>query len=99
MAGNLASDENQLTEHPGLGATPPEGRAMTEPSTPRPVPGPPRPGPRPDQAPPPTGAGAGTASSADPFADLAERPIAEHVAVFETEHARLERELGTIDQL
>ncbi|HET6394389.1 MAG TPA: hypothetical protein VFG13_16315 [Blastococcus sp.] len=35
----------------------------------------------------------------DPFADLAGRPIAEHVAVFETEHARLERELGTIDQL
>jgi hypothetical protein len=35
----------------------------------------------------------------DPFADLPERPVAEHVAVFETEHARLERELGTIDQL
>jgi len=35
----------------------------------------------------------------DPFADLEARPVAEHVAVFETEHARLERELGTIDRL
>jgi hypothetical protein len=33
------------------------------------------------------------------FADLDERPVAEHVEVFETEHARLQRELGTIDQL
>jgi hypothetical protein len=40
-----------------------------------------------------------TAEVQDPFADLPERPVAEHVAVFETEHARLERELGTIDQL
>ena len=71
---------------------------MTEPSPPRPVPGPPRPGPGPDEsaaaepAPP-------SAPAENPFADLAERPVAEHVAVFETEHARLERELGTIDQL
>jgi hypothetical protein len=36
---------------------------------------------------------------AEPFAHLAERPVADHVAVFETEHARLQRELGTIDQL
>jgi len=35
----------------------------------------------------------------DRFADLEARPVAEHVAVFETEHARLERELGTIDRL
>ena len=42
--------------------------------------------------------GADTAG-ADPFADLEARPVAEHVAVFEAEHARLERELGTIDQL
>jgi hypothetical protein len=35
----------------------------------------------------------------DPFADLDERPVSEHVAVYEAEHARLERELGTIDQL
>jgi len=34
-----------------------------------------------------------------PFADLPLRPVAEHVAVFEAEHARLQRELGTIDQL
>jgi hypothetical protein len=33
------------------------------------------------------------------FGDLADRPVAEHVAVFEAEHARLQRELGTIDQL
>jgi hypothetical protein len=26
-------------------------------------------------------------------------PVTEHVAVFEAEHARLQRELGTIDQL
>jgi hypothetical protein len=36
---------------------------------------------------------------AAPFADLDQRPVAEHVAVFEAEHARLQRELGTIDQL
>ena len=28
-----------------------------------------------------------------------ERPVAEHVEVFEAEHDRLQRELGTIDQL
>ena len=33
------------------------------------------------------------------FAELDERPVAEHVAVFEAEHGRLQRELGTIDQL
>jgi hypothetical protein len=37
--------------------------------------------------------------AADRFADLEERPVAEHVAVFEAEHGRLQRELGTIDQL
>jgi hypothetical protein len=75
---------------------------MSEPSPARPVPGPPRPGPRPGEsavvqespAPP-----AAEGTPEDPFADLAGRPIAEHVAVYETEHARLERELGTIDQL
>jgi hypothetical protein len=30
---------------------------------------------------------------------LDEQPVAEHVAVFEAEHSRLQRELGTIDQL
>ena len=73
---------------------------MTEPSPSRPVPGPPRPGPRlGDVAAAPDAAAERRATATHPFADLAERPIAEHVAVFETEHARLERELGTIDQL
>ncbi len=76
---------------------------MTEPGPSRPVPGPPRPGPPPagprgvDPATLPVTEGTGQPE--DPFAGLAERPTAEHVAVFETEHARLERELGTIDQL
>jgi hypothetical protein len=34
-----------------------------------------------------------------PFADLDERPVAEHVAVFEDEHTRLRQELSSIDQL
>ena len=58
---------------------------MTEPSPARPVPGPPRPGNGPDEE--------------GRFADLDQRPVAEHVAVFEAEHDRLQRELGTIDQL
>lgn len=62
---------------------------MTEPSPQRPVPGPPRPAP-----PVPEGA-----TTEDRFADLEQRPVAEHVAVFEAEHGRLQRELGTIDQL
>jgi hypothetical protein len=69
---------------------------MIEPSPSRPVPGPPRPGPRPGDA---AAAPAPAIGAEGPFGDLADRPIAEHVAVFETEHARLERELGTIDQL
>jgi hypothetical protein len=44
-------------------------------------------------------AGTSATDQAAPFADLAHRPVAEHVAVFEAEHARLQRELGTIDQL
>ena len=60
---------------------------MTEPSQQRPVPGPPRPDPAPA---PETDA---------PFAELEGRPVAEHVEVYEAEHARLQRELGTIDQL
>ena len=80
---------------------------MTEPN--RPVPGPPRPGPWGGAAPVPAAAmpdetqpdGAQPADTDDgtPFADLDRRPVAEHVAVFEAEHARLQRELGTIDQL
>ena len=72
---------------------------MTEPSRPRPVPGPPRPAPVPDAA---VGApdGAGRPDDgAEPFADLVHRPVAEHVAVFEAEHARLQRELSAIDQV
>jgi hypothetical protein len=71
---------------------------MTEPSPARPVPGPPRPG---DAAAPPdvTDGDQDAGRAGDPFADLAERPVGEHVVVFETEHARLQRELGTIDQL
>ena len=57
---------------------------MTEPSPARPIPGPPSPGPQ---------------AEAAPFDELAELPVAEHVAVFEAEHARLQRELSTIDQL
>ena len=63
---------------------------MTEPSRPRPVPGPPR----------PAADGAPAVSPAAPsYADLEQRPVAEHVAVFEAEHARLQRELATIDQV
>ena len=75
---------------------------MTEPSSARPVPGPPRPGPV-DPEPAPEQAGSsesGTQAAADGrYADLEQRPVAEHVAVFEEEHSRLQRELGTIDQL
>jgi hypothetical protein len=79
---------------------------MTEPSRPRPVPGPPRPGPGPTGGPAPVPGTAPEApqqptadDAAAPFAGLEHRPVAEHVAVFEAEHARLHRELGTIDQL
>ncbi len=82
---------------------------MTDPYRPRPVPGPPRPGPwggpapvpattaSPEAVPVPVEAPA--ADEGAPFADLSLRPVAEHVAIFEAEHARLQRELGTIDQL
>ena len=80
---------------------------MTEPSPPRAVPGPPRPGPGPARPMPGPGASADAAGApldADQagqqrFAGLDERPVAEHVAVYEAEHSRLQRELGTIDQL
>jgi hypothetical protein len=58
---------------------------MTEPTRPDPVP-----------AAPPVEDGAG---DDDPYADLEHRPVSEHVAVFEAEHERLQRELGTIDQV
>jgi hypothetical protein len=60
---------------------------MTESSPSGPVPGPPRPSP------------ADAPAGENPFAELDEQPVAEHVAVFEAEHSRLQRELGTIDQL
>lgn len=79
---------------------------MTEPSSQRPVPGPPRPAPGPPRPtthpePPTSRAVPSERSPADEnrFADLDGRPVAEHVAVFEAEHGRLQRELGTIDQL
>jgi hypothetical protein len=60
---------------------------MSEPSPSRPVPGPPRSSP------------ADAPAGENRFAELDEQPVAEHVAVFEAEHSRLQRELGTIDQL
>lgn len=84
---------------------------MTEPSPSRPVPGPPRPGPttpgQPSAAPAPSAsheqapaAGEqGPEAAEGRFADLAGQPVAEHVAAFEDEHARLQHELSTIDQL
>ena len=67
---------------------------MTEPSAERPVPGPPRPGPANSG-----GSPAPADGQAEAFVDLEQRPVAEHVGVYEAEHARLQRELGTIDQL
>ncbi len=52
------------------------------------------PGQRPAEQPAPA-----DADGERPFADLDERPVAEHVEVFEAEHDRLQRDLGTIDQL
>ena len=71
---------------------------MTEPAPQRPVPGRPRPAPEADAA-APEAPPAGPEAGGERFADLAQRPVAEHVAVFEDEHGRLQRELGTIDQL
>ncbi len=68
---------------------------MTEFDPPRPVPGPPRAVPGPSRPVP----GPAPAAAADRFATLADRPVAEHVAVYEAEHDRLQRELSTIDQL
>jgi hypothetical protein len=49
--------------------------------------------------PPAAGDGPSAEPTAEPFAELEHRPVAEHVAVFETEHARLQQELSSIDQL
>ena len=73
---------------------------MSEPTPQRPVPGPPRPAPVADpSAPEDPAISPESREAADRFADLAQRPVGEHVAVFEDEHGRLQRELGTIDQL
>jgi hypothetical protein len=78
---------------------------MSEPSPARPIPGPPSPGPSPRPSRPaevePTAQDAAAGPEADTasFDELAELPVAEHVAVFEAEHTRLQRELSTIDQL
>ena len=66
---------------------------MTEPSSPRPVPGPARPVPGAE------GSGPAPAAEQERFAALADRPVAEHVEVFEAEHDRLQAELGTIDRV
>ncbi|WP_299960318.1 hypothetical protein [uncultured Modestobacter sp.] len=67
----------------------------------QPVPGPPRPGA--DRPVPAEGTSTAPADAASggpsPFGDLTARPVAEHVAVFEAEHDRLQRELSTVDQL
>jgi hypothetical protein len=76
---------------------------MTHPSVQRPVPGPPRPGPSPTPAPGPAvedeRRDAASGARAAQLPGLDGRPVAEHVAVFEAEHERLQRELGTIDPL
>jgi hypothetical protein len=73
------------------------------PSTPAPAPAPSSdvsPAPSSDASPAPAAVPTGEVRSReDRFADLEHRPVAEHVAVFEAEHGRLQRELGTIDQL
>lgn len=61
---------------------------MSEPSTP-PLPGPTR----------PAALAPEDSVAADRFGDLEQRPVAEHVTAYEAEHERLQRELGTIDQL
>jgi len=69
---------------------------MTEQDRTTPVPGPPR-----EAAAAPRAEPQGSAAGGDgqPFADLDQRPVAEHVAVFDAEHARLQQQLSSIDQL
>jgi hypothetical protein len=67
---------------------------------PPPTPGPPRPAPGAPSLPSATAAAeARTTPAGSPFARLAELPVTDHVAVYEVEHERLQRELSTIDQL
>ncbi len=78
---------------------------MTEPSSLRPAPGPPPPAadpsrPAAEPSSPPSPADAmGQGRSVDRFVGLEQLPVVEHVALFDAEHGRLQRELGTIDQL
>ena len=72
---------------------------MTAPEQPRPVPGPPRPAADPAAPAPADALGTVPQPPGERFAGLAERPVADHVAVFEAEHDRLQRELSTVDQL
>ena len=80
---------------------------MTQPSSERPVPGPHAPAGatpgRPDGGPaaagPPIAEAPVPETGQDPFAGLEQRPVEEHVAVFEAEHDRLQRRLGGIDQV
>lgn len=81
---------------------------MTEPSSSRPVPGPARPVPGADGSGPassspatssPASSSPARAAQGERFAALADRPVAEHVEVFEAEHDRLQAELGTIDRI
>ena len=69
---------------------------------PPPTPGPPRPAPGAPSLPSAAAAAeaeAQTTPAGSPFAGLAELPVTDHVAVYEAEHERLQRELSTIDQL
>jgi hypothetical protein len=78
---------------------------MTESSPSRPVPGPPPFAPaaeRTEDARPPAAADTGREPSgegAEPFAELDQVPVADHVAIFEVEHSRLQDELSTIDEV
>jgi|tagenome__1003787_1003787.scaffolds.fasta_scaffold20474339_3 hypothetical protein len=76
-----------------------EEATVTDPAQPRPVPGPPRPVPGPATHRAADAETAAASSGISPFAGLADRPVADHVAIYEAEHERLQRELSTIDQL
>jgi hypothetical protein len=84
-AGSLADDDGDGA----AGAIDAEEDTMSEPARPGPVPS--------TLRPTPTGQPAGPA--AENWRGLAARPIADHVAVFEAELDRLQRELSAIDLL
>lgn len=73
---------------------------MSEHSAPQPVPGPHPPAPAPQAATSQAAAPRAAAPrAATRFADLHERPVAEHAELFSAEHDRLQAELATIDRL